>query len=109
MTFNEIRLKKDGPLKSSISILKKYEKTVGNVFFFFANLHFFAEVLFWCEFYTFGAPFSVSGWILGGHLKKCTSFWVGARGPKGYQNETREALKAKRELSKNVKNPWCVA
>ena len=44
---------------------------------------------------------------LGGHLKKCTSFWGGAKGPKGYQNETREALKAKRELIKIVEKTVC--
>ncbi len=30
-----------------------------------------------------------------------------AKGPKGHQNETREAPKAKEELSKNMKDPLC--
>ena len=81
---------------------KNIKQTFENIVCF-ANLHFFAEVIFWCEFYTFGAPCCVSGWIWGSLLKKCTSFWGGAKGSKGYQNETREALKAKMELIKIVK------
>ena len=65
-----------------ISMLTEHETTTENILFF-ANLHFFAEVIFWCEFYTFGAPFCDSGQVLGGHLKHIPHFGAGARAQKG--------------------------